>query len=234
MNLSSLKLSAWSKLALASVALSMDDQKSCFSSMMPRLFAITTVANGAGLLAKYEGRQSMLLSVDGGAERLGWAILDKVGGKPVYYDSGLVSFPAYKPFQKYRLDLIDYYVDALTRPGSVFDNSFAPVTQVVNETVPAVGSFGGTQMYLVNVAMSVVQTIARLAGIPVDQIAARTVQSRIAVGPKRKKVSKVQVRNGVFQLLPELEYRKSDWTKVFDEPDSIATGLAYLGFVNGS
>jgi Holliday junction resolvasome RuvABC endonuclease subunit len=175
-----------------------------------------------------------LLSVDGGAERLGWAILDNEKGKPVYYDSGLVAFPAYKPFQKYRLDLIDYYVDALTRPGSVFDQTFVPITQVVNEMVPAVGSFGGTQMYLVNVAMAVVQTIARLAGIPVAQIGATTVQSKIAIGPKRKKVSKVQVRNGVFQLLPELEYRKSDWTKVFDEPDAIAVGLAYLGFKNGS
>ena len=176
-----------------------------------------------------------LLSIDGGAKRLGWALLDREGSKPVYYDSGIVTYEPFEPFQAYRLGLIGHYVDALTRPGSVFDNSYLPVTKMVNETVPAVGTFGGVQMYLVNVSMTVVQTIACLADVPVDQISARTVQSRIAIGAKPKgKVSKVQVRNGVFQLLPELEHRKSEWTKVFDEPDAIAVGLAYLGFKNGS
>lgn len=175
-----------------------------------------------------------LLSVDGGAERLGWALLDKIDDKPVYYDSGLVTFKSFKPFQKYRLDLINHYVQSLTAPGSVFDPSFIPVDQMVNEIVPPIGSFGGTQMYLVNMSVTVVQTLASFYGIPIAQIGATTVQSKIAVGPKRKKVSKVQVRNGVFELLPELEHRKSDWTKVFDEPDAIAVGLAYLEFDNGN
>lgn len=178
-----------------------------------------------------------LLSIDGGAERLGWGILEREGNKPVYIDSGLVSFPQTGfagTFQEYRLALIAFYVDHLTRPGSVFDDSFLPITKVVTEVLPPVGFGNGVQAYLVNVALTVVQTIATLAGLPVDQISARTVQSKIAVGRKGKKVSKVQVRNGVIQLLPELAPRKKEWTKVFDEPDSLAVGLTYLGFQNGN
>jgi Holliday junction resolvasome RuvABC endonuclease subunit len=33
------------------------------------------------------------LSIDGGAERLGWALLEKGIKKPVYLQSGLVEFP---------------------------------------------------------------------------------------------------------------------------------------------
>jgi Holliday junction resolvasome RuvABC endonuclease subunit len=178
----------------------------------------------------------MLLCVDGGAERLGWGILEREGNKPVYIDSGLVSFPQSAfpgTFQEYRLGLIDYYVDHLIRPGSIFDDSFLPITDVVTEILPPVGFGNGVQAYLVNVALTVVQTIATLAGLPVHQISASTVHSKIAVGRKGRKVTKVQVRNGVIQLLPELAPRKREWVKIFDEPDSLAVGLTYLGFKNG-
>jgi Holliday junction resolvasome RuvABC endonuclease subunit len=179
----------------------------------------------------------VLLCVDGGAERLGWGILEREGNKPVYIDSGLVSFPQTGfagTFQEYRLGLINYYVDHLTRPGSVFDDSFLPITEVVTEVLPPVGFGNGVQAYLVNVALTAVQVIATLADLPVHQISANTVQKQIAVGRKGRKVTKVQVRNGVIQLLPELAHRKKEWVKIFDEPDSLAVGLTYLGFSNGS
>jgi Holliday junction resolvasome RuvABC endonuclease subunit len=176
-----------------------------------------------------------LLSIDGGAERLGWGILEREGNRPVYLDSGLVSF-AQKDFggtfQDYRLALIRHYVDHLTRPGSIFDDSFMPVTEMVAEVLPAIGFGNPVQAYLANVALTVVQTIAVLADVPMSQISARTVQSRIAVGRKGKKITKVQVRNGVLRQLPELEHRKKEWTKIFDEPDALAVGLSYLGFAN--
>lgn len=177
-----------------------------------------------------------ILSIDGGAERLGWALLDKENGKPVYLDSGLIrtSRPPKVSFQDYRLQLIHTYVTALTAPGSVFDPSFIPVERVVNETLPPIGFNVGVQAYQVNVALTTVQALAFNADIPVSQIAANTVQSLIAIKGKGKKITKVHVRNGVIQLLPELEHRKSDWVKEFDEPDAIAVGLAYLGFKNDS
>lgn len=175
------------------------------------------------------------LGIDGGAERLGWSLLERVDGKPVYLDSGLVALP-YKTsgltFQEYRLALTEFYVDHLTRPGSVFDPSYLKVEQVVTEILPPVGFSNGVQAYLVNVALTIVQSLAILAGVPVYQIGATTVQKHIAINKVSKKVSKVQVRNGVFELLPELRPRKSEWTKVFDEPDAIAVALAFLGFKN--
>lgn len=175
-----------------------------------------------------------VLGIDGGAERLGWAIVEDGSNGPVYLGSGLVKMPRDKGvFQEYRLEFIEAYVRALTKPGSILDQSLLEVDEVVNETVPAVGSFRGTQMYLVNVGITVIQTLAIERGIKVSQIGATTVQSMI-VGKRAKgvKVTKPQVRNGVISLLPELAPRKRDWVKHFDEPDAIAVALAHLGYKN--
>jgi hypothetical protein len=104
----------------------------------------------------------------------------------------------------------------------------------VTEALPPFG-MAGAQQYLVNVALTTVQTIAFLYDLPVAQIAAKTVHAKIAINPRRaKKVTKPMVRNGVINLIPELADRKKDWTKVFDEPDAIAVGLAYMGYHNGA
>lgn len=175
-----------------------------------------------------------VLGIDGGAERLGWGIVEKTPSRPVYIDSGLAKFPrANTVFQSYRVNLLEAYVRALTGPGSIFDPSYLKIDAVVNETVPAVGSYGGTQMYLVNVAVTAVQTLAIERDIPVYQISATSVhKSIVGKRPKGKKVTKPQVRNGVINLLPELAHRKSDWVKHFDEPDALAVGLAFLGYTN--
>lgn len=173
-----------------------------------------------------------VLGIDGGAERLGWAIVEDDGKKLSYLDSGIVRMPRNKggtTFQNYRIEFIKNYVSLLTAPGSILDQSINPVDAVVNETVPAVGSFGGTQMYLVNVAVTILQTITVARDIPLYQIGATSVHTTI-VGkrPKGKKITKPQVRNAVIDLLPEVAHRKSDWIKSFDEPDAIAVAAAYL------
>jgi hypothetical protein len=38
------------------------------------------------------------------------------------------------------------------------------------------------------------------------------------------------VRNGVLKLVPELESRRKEFVKVFDETDAIALGLCHLGY----
>lgn len=103
---------------------------------------------------------------------------------------------------------------------------------VVSEIVPAVGFNNASQSYLANVAISTVHACAFAAGIDCVQVSARTVQKNIAIRGNSKRVTKAQVRNGVLKLLPELEHRKSDWTKIFEEPDALAIGLDYLGFTN--
>lgn len=133
-----------------------------------------------------------VLGIDGGAERLGWGIVESTPTGPVYIDSGLVRMPrGASPFQDYRVTFIERYVKYLTAPGSVYDQEIVPIDAVVNETVPVVGSYGGTQMYLVNVAVTVVQALAIERDIPVHQVGATTVQkAMVGKRPKGKKITK--------------------------------------------
>lgn len=173
------------------------------------------------------------LSFDSGAERMGWASVWKgyreaLGTEyPIYHDSGILALAQGDlKFQDYRLMLIDELNESVP-----FLLEYVKPDVVTTETVPAVGSFGGTQMYLANVACTTVQVIARQHGLPVKQIGATTVHKHMVPDKaKGRKVSKVMVRNGVLKLLPELEPRKKEWVKVFDEVDAIANGLTYHGF----
>jgi Holliday junction resolvasome RuvABC endonuclease subunit len=79
-----------------------------------------------------------------------------------------------------------------------------------------------------------VHTVAYDKGYRVEQIGATTVQAKIAIRGKGKKITKPQVRNGVINLLPTLKDKAAEWIKEFDEPDAIAIALAHLGFKNKS
>jgi Holliday junction resolvasome RuvABC endonuclease subunit len=103
--------------------------------------------------------------------------------------------------------------------------------KVASETIPAVG--GGnfvvaTQSYLAHAQITTVHAVALINGYDnITQIGATTVKARIGL---RKDATKVQVRNGVFDLVPALVERKKDWTKLFDEPDACAVALTALGY----
>lgn len=175
-----------------------------------------------------------VLAFDAGAERLGWASLSREENRACYHISGILALHrGSAKFQEYRMELTRELINSIPALIKLTDPD-----EVVTETVPAVGGgnfVAATQSYLANTAITVVHTVAISMGIDVYQIGATTVQSRIAIRPPRaskRKATKVQVRNGVFQLLPELEDRKSEWTKVFDEPDAIAVGLVHMGFKN--
>lgn len=168
-----------------------------------------------------------VLAVDPGAERCGWAVLDD---GPKLVQSGILRTPREDmEYQDYRL-----YLEI--RSLGYFDNllyAYQP-DLVVNEIIPAVG--GGnfvvaTQSYLANCVVTCLHACAYREGMKVEQISARTVQSKIAVRGKSKKITKVQVRNGVIAHLPELKSRVSDL--VADESDAIAIGLVALGVTTG-
>jgi Holliday junction resolvasome RuvABC endonuclease subunit len=173
-----------------------------------------------------------VLSFDPGAKRLGWASLGRDEGRLYYHMSGLIPIPQ-KEDQKsqvYRQELIQtlaYYTPTLldlTEPD-----------EVAVEIVPSVGGgnfAAAVQTYMVHAAITTVETICYTAGLPIYYYGANTVQSRIAIRGRGKKITKVHVRNGVIQLFPELEERKSDWVKIFEEPDAIAVGATHLGAKN--
>lgn len=168
-----------------------------------------------------------VLAFDPGMKRMGWASLDREDGVLHYHMSGVYHFPEIKPFQKQRL----LYIKELTAElPTLFDLTQPDL--VVNETVPAVGSFNGTQMYLANVAITVVQTVAFQRGLEVNQIGATSVQSKFFPGRKGK-ITKPKMRDAVIELFPELSYRKGEWTgkkAIYEEPDAIAVGAVELGY----
>jgi Holliday junction resolvasome RuvABC endonuclease subunit len=179
-----------------------------------------------------------VLAFDPGAERCGYCCLET---GPVYVGSGInglkresirtsptknkLAVTKSEPYQGYRLKLIDFW----TKRGVQLLDEFKP-DEVVSETVPAVG--GGNfivaaQGALASTAITVIQCLCFQKGIPVKQIGATTVKTKIG---GKKDATKVKVRDGVLSLMPEQAHRAKEWTKVFDESDAYAIALAYLGY----
>lgn len=179
-----------------------------------------------------------LLSFDPGAERMGWCALerDKESGKnkpPEYL--GLGHFGLQRkvngssvPYHEYRLKLIDFWISKTPE----LLNSYRP-DAIVSEIVPVVGGgnfVAATQSQLAATAITVVQIVAKQCEIPVVQIGATTVKKRIG---GKGKATKVAVRNGVINIMPELEDFRKEWTKMFDVSDAVAVGLAFWGYKSG-
>lgn len=179
-----------------------------------------------------------VLAIDPGATRAGWAVLGTPGtdGKATYVDSGVVHHPRLpkQTFQDYRMELTECWIE------EAFDlmEEYKP-SVLISETVPSRGPEIMDQLYLANVQITVLHAIALSYGVKVEQVSARTVQSKMALRKKNVKVTKPQVRNGVLSYFPELEpLLKTKGKQVFEESDALAIGLWYLScytvIVNGS
>lgn len=172
-----------------------------------------------------------ILFYDPGAERCGWAVIEGDGStEPKYIASGILACPRDKKegYQDYKLRLEQ--VHTLLAPTMFAE--YEPDI-IGNEIVPAVG--GGsfivaTQSELAKSAISVIHAMAFERQYPVKQIGATSIKKMIGGSGS---ATKVKVRNGVLALFPELAPRKSEWVKVFDEPDAIAGGAATLGYKLG-
>lgn len=161
-----------------------------------------------------------VLALDPGAKRMGWAFFD-----PYYMDSGVFGVEQKSlTYQDYRLTIVREFT-------YWFHNKIVTLHPdvVVSEMLPVRGFNNMAQAILAHAALTCCQAIAfdlsQVLGL--KQIAAATVKTHIG---GKAKATKVQVRNGVLQLVPELVHKKSQWTKVFDEPDAIAVGLTQLGY----
>lgn len=163
-----------------------------------------------------------VLALDPGATRTGWSVLTNEPEELL--GSGVVHVPrgAKEAFQEYRMRLTLEWVD---RSIELFD-IWQP-DQLICETVPSRGAGIPEQLYLANVQITVVHALAAERNIPVHQVSARTVQAHIAIRGKGKKITKVQVRNGVFARFPQLQPRFKEFVKVFEESDAIAIALYF-------
>lgn len=167
-----------------------------------------------------------VLALDPGAKRLGWAVLyTKADGSPGYVNSGIWSCEREdgEAYQAYRLRAM--------KEVSVWANQmvirFPTPINVVSEILPVKGFNDMGQAYLALSVVSAITGIYMSHGYKVSQIGATTVKARIG---GTAKASKVRVRNGVWQLLPELQSKASEWKKVYDESDAIAIALTHLGY----
>jgi Holliday junction resolvasome RuvABC endonuclease subunit len=169
---------------------------------------------------------SRVLAFDPGGERCGWAAL-RPG--PIYIASGISAYPrpdngVNAQFQVHRLKLIDHWLSKAYDLVTLYE----PET-VVTEIVPVGEGAARWQLALAATVATTIQCISKLEGIEVVQIGAGKVKKRIG---GVKDASKVKVRNGVIELLPELVSRRREWidTKVYDETDAIGLGLAQMGY----
>lgn len=164
-----------------------------------------------------------VLAFDPGAYRMGWAVVED---GPVYVASGIDGLErgSTELYQHYRLRLIFHW----SLNMGDYLRTYKPDV-IVNEIIPTRGFNDASQSLLAAAALTAAQAIAYDQGYKCEQIGATTVKARIGGS---NKATKVRVRNGVLDLLPELKPRLKDWKKVFDESDAIAIGLTHLGYVN--
>lgn len=173
-----------------------------------------------------------VLGVDPGAIRMGFGCvsLGDESKDPVDEGSDIFGLKRERneskdePFHKYRLRLIDYWIQ---QAPEVLER-YRP-DLVVGEIVPVVGGgnfVAATQSQLATTAVTVFYVVTRQNGIPVEQMGATSIKARIGGS---KKATKVAVRNGVFSFLPETERFRDEMKKVFERSDAYGVALTKLG-----
>lgn len=171
-----------------------------------------------------------VLAIDPGATRAGWSALSYSKSNGVsYIASGVIYFPrkSKQAFQQYRMELTKHWV---SESFHLLDKYQPGI--LVSETVPSRGPVIMDQLYLANVQITVLHTLALSYGTKIEQVSARSVQSKIALRKKDLKVTKPQVRNGVLLYFPDLKDKlKSCGSSVYEESDAIAVGLYYCDFI---
>jgi hypothetical protein len=112
--------------------------------------------------------------------------------------------------------------------------TYAP-EKIITEVVPAIGSQGfmaSGQGYIANVVATTIHNVALDSDIPVEQVSARSWESKIAKRKtKKEKVTKPKIRNGVLVHLPGLKQELAKYLNEWDRWDAIAIGLHNLGCI---
>lgn len=178
---------------------------------------------------------TVILGIDPGARRGGWALTQEVDGQHYYLASGVSSLPREdgEPFQKYRLRLVEHWADTFSDLVDQMDDLrhdlSDPDYKILFEIVPAIGfqSGGAVQSQLAQVVVTVCQALCEEWFVNYEQLSATTIKQR-ATGYGN--ATKVQVRNAVLSVFPELEPRKKELTSTADESDAIAISIVGGGY----
>ena len=172
-----------------------------------------------------------ILAIDPGALRLGWALVERKGDTYNLLESGIKGLDrdADEPFSDYRRRLIKYWSLEWSRLLYRLNNTYGPVHNIASERLPAVGGgnfIAATQSELAKVVITVCQTLAEISLVIIwNEWAANTVKKNLTGNAK---ATKVNIRNAVIEVFPELKPRKKEI--LADETDAIGIGLVALGY----
>lgn len=167
-----------------------------------------------------------ILSIDPGAKRFGWAIVDfdineNMVYEPSYVSSGVLGIERglEETYVVFKNRLISFFIPEFEKLLKEYQPDL-----VVFEFLPIANVKGNiAQRVLVFAVATVAQTICIQSEIPFKEIAATTIKKCIC-GSMR--ATKVQIRNAVLKTFPQLEPRKKEI--IADESDAIAVALAWM------
>lgn len=167
-----------------------------------------------------------ILSIDPGAKRFGWAVVDfdideNVSYQPSYVSSGVMGVDRGddETYVLFKNRLVSFFVKEFTTLLEEYEPDL-----VVFEWLPLVNVGGNLgQRVLAFAAATTAQVLLVQKNIEYKEIAATSIKATIC-GTKR--ASKTQIRNAVLKIFPQLEPRKKEI--VADETDAIAVAIAWM------
>lgn len=184
-----------------------------------------------------------VLGLDPGALRLGYALVERNEDSFKLVASGITGLEQREneKFQAFRRRIINYWsdTDSFTWLMSAYGNHH-PVDLIASEIVPAVGSgnfIQATQSELVKVTIACLQTMHEIyqPHIKWKEISSSSVKKAVFgsaknAANKKNTVTKVNMRDAVMSVFPELKERTWMDDLLPDEIDAIAVALATLGY----
>lgn len=188
-----------------------------------------------------------VLGLDPGAVRLGYGLVERSGDDYNLIASGIAGLAREddEAFGAYRRRLIEHWINPAHHLPMVSELGNQIPHIVASEKVPAVGSgnfISATQSELVKVAMVAIHVWLTKNSVEWVEIDGSTVKKATfgaaskppkAGTKKRRKVTKVDMRNAVFKVFPQLRERTWEEDLLPDEIDGIAVALTALGYKAG-
>lgn len=167
-----------------------------------------------------------VLSIDPGARRFGWAVIDfdineDVTYEPSYVSSGVLGLERSieETYVTFKNRLISYAVPEF---GALIEEYNPDL--VVFEFLPIVNVRGNIGQRVLGFAFATVaQTLCVQNEIEFQEIASTSIKKIICGNIK---ATKGQIKNAVIDAFPQLESRKKEI--VADESDAIAVALAWM------
>ena len=167
-----------------------------------------------------------ILSIDPGAKRLGWAVVDfdiddDAVYQPSYVSSGIIGLDRGidETYVTFKNRLIKFFVPELEK---LIEECKPDL--VVFEFLPIAGIKGNlAQRTLAFAVATIAQAICVQQEIEFKEIAASSIK---AILTGNKQATKTQIKNAVIKAFPQLEPRKKEILP--DESDALAVGVSWM------